>query len=253
MSVLHSSLSVDNIADHMVPIEGGTFGMGGDRSDDEKPVHKVLLSSFEMCVYPVTQGLYEELMGNNPSRFPGSDRPVECVSWYDSVQFCNALSEATSYDPYYEFLGDEVRVNGGNGYRLPSEAEWEYAARGGRYGIGKDLIYAGSDRLDSVGWYDENSQSSTWPVGLKLPNALGLCDMSGNVWEWCWDWYRTSYYEELHASDMFPDPLGPESGISRLVRGGSWIHLDSFCRVASRLVIHPSDDNAYVGFRVCRY
>ncbi|MEL7192946.1 MAG: formylglycine-generating enzyme family protein [Bacteroidota bacterium] len=239
---------------YMVYVEGGTFEMGAeDIDEEERPIHSVSLSSFEMCVYPVTQGLYQELMGNNPSRFPGSDRPVEHVTWYDVVRFCNALSKATSCDPYYEIIGDDVRVNGGNGYRLPSEAEWEYAARGGKYGIGEDFRYAGSDWLSSVGWYDANSQGRTWPVGMKLPNALGLCDMSGNVREWCWDWYSASYYEELHASGMSHDPIGPESGTSRVVRGGSWILNDDFCRVASRSDSHPDVDFSNVGFRVCRY
>ncbi|MEL6624227.1 MAG: formylglycine-generating enzyme family protein [Bacteroidota bacterium] len=239
---------------YMVYVEGGTFEMGAeDIDEEERPIHSVSLSSFEMCVYPVTQGLYEELMGENPSFFSGSHRPVERVSWYDAVRFCNALSKAISCDPYYEIIRDDVRVNGGNGYRLPSEAEWEYAVRGGKYELGEDLRYAGSNRLDTVGWYDANSGGSTWPVGLKLPNALGLYDMSGNVWEWCWDRYSASYYEELHASGMSHDPIRPESGTSRVVRGGSWLNDGPNCRVASRLNYLPDDDNSRVGFRVCRY
>ena len=236
-------LTYQNLEDHMVKVEGGEFQMGSeDIEEEEKPVHSVKLKDFHLCRFPVTQSLWESVMGENPASFPHPCRPIETVSWYDAVSFCNALSEKRGLDPYYEIDPDRkdpnnkneddelrwwVRIHqGANGYRLPTEAEWEYAAKGGKYAQQAALLYAGSNSLTEVAWHDRNGEGNSLdisqPSGLKRPNALGLFDMSGNVDEWCGDWYDGNYYEECKAQGMVENPSGPEKGSRRVVRGGSW-------------------------------
>jgi formylglycine-generating enzyme required for sulfatase activity len=220
----------DPFAPLMVKIEGGTFQMGSNDYGDEKPIHSVTLSSFYLSKYQVTQKQWTEIMGNNPSRFKGEDLPVENVSWNDAQEFIKKLNEIT-----------------GKKYRLLTEAEWEYAARGGNQSQG--YKYAGSDNLDEVGWYDKNSNSKTHPVGQKKPNELGLYDISGNVWEWCEDIWHEDYKG------------APEDGIAwltdgdssrRVLRGGSWGYVDVNCRVAYRLRGSPTVRYNRYGFRLAR-
>jgi len=219
-------------------VKGGVFQMGSDGADaygDEQPVHQVQLSDFWMAEYPVTQGLWKAVMGaeDSPFYFQGDLRPAENVSWQKIVD---------------EFL---PRLNAltGQSYRLPTEAEWEYAARGGIHQ--SPFIYAGSNDLESVAWYDENSHDETKPVGLKKPNALGIYDMSGNVYEWCADWYDGSEYYEVCAKEgMVENPQGPQEGSYRVVRGGSWIINDPRdCRVSHR-DFAPRYEYDLVGFRL---
>ncbi len=262
-------LTLATLEDHMIWVEGGVFDMGGEAHDDEKPIHPVQLESFFLCRYPVTQALWEAVMERNPAAFSHPQRPVESVSWYDCVEFCNALSERQGYQPVYQidrkrkdpnnrYSNDDIKwlvtiQPGADGYRLPTEAEWEYAARGGRYN--QPFDYAGSPNRNEAAWWDPNSQAISQPVGLKVPNALGLFDMSGNVWEWDWDWYNGAYYQQLAKQPgPAPAPAGPDSGSSRGVRGGSWLNPDgTYLRVAYRISSNPDDRFNSIGCRLCRY
>ena len=216
----------------VVFVEGGTYTMGAtaeqgsDAESDEKPTHQVTVSSFYMGKYEVTQAQWEEIMGYNPSFFKGSNLPVECVSYYDAELFCCKLSSLT-----------------GRTYRLPTEAEWEYAARGGNQSRG--YKYSGSNDVNSVAWYKGNSGETTHAVGTKQANELGLYDMSGNVWEWCSDWIGD--YSTLSQTN----PQGPGSGDYRVLRGGSWLYNASHCRVSNRFGATPLFiDEFTFGFRV---
>ncbi len=232
----------------MVWVEGGTFQMGSnDGESDEKPVHQVILSSFWIGKYELTQKEWTEVMGSNPSHFKGDDLPVEQVSWYDAVDYCNKRSVKEGLSPCYSGSGVNISCAwSADGYRLPTEAEWEYAARGGRQS--KAYKYSGSNDISAVAWYYENSGSKTHKVGTKAANELGLYDMSGNVWEWCWDWYDSGYY----AKSQGPDPKGAGSGSYRDLRGGSWGNGDYYCRVADRGNFDPDRRDYDYGFRVAR-
>ena len=237
--------ATDPFATQMVLIQGGTFTMGSndtEASDDEKPNHSVTLDDFYMGKYEVTQAQWKAVMGtsdtlSNPSYFKGDDLPVENVSWSDVQVFLTKLNQMT-----------------GKNYRLPTEAEWEYAARGGNKS--KGYTYAGSDFSrnwdtvrDEVAWYDDNSASTTHTVGQKKPNELGLYDMSGNVHEWCQDWYDSDYYKKSPANN----PTGPTSGASRVLRGGSWrsqFFFSDDCRVDNRSGNTPGIRFNTYGFRL---
>ena len=207
--------------------------------DQEKPQHPVLVSDFYMGKYPVTQFLWKTIMkGENPARFQGDEHPVEQLSWNDTQHFICLLNEQTQEDR-----------PAGHWYRLPTEVEWEYAARGGKYHP-EGYKYAGSDRLKDVGWYDENNGDETKPVGLKYPNQLGIHDMSGNVWEWCADWYDKAYYEQCKKADIFENPAGPDKGVYRVLRGGGWHDYALLCRVAFRSSGVPGHRGDDMGFRL---
>jgi formylglycine-generating enzyme required for sulfatase activity len=210
----------------MVLVKGGTFEMG--EKGVSEPVHTVTLSDFEIGKYPVTQKLWQDIMGNNPSHFKGDDLPVEKVSWNDCQEFLKKLNARFP----------------GKTYRLPTEAEWEFAARGG--GSSRMTVYSGSNDLKEVGWFSENSGSQTHPVGQKKANELGLYDMSGNVWEWCNDWYGT------YPSVAQNNPQGPQSGSVRVSRGGSWYVTSALARVANRVDWHPDYRFGILGFRLAR-
>ncbi len=259
--------SASNILNHphlqMIHVEGGTFWMGDDESDDnyEKPAHKVSLSSFYLGQYPVTNEQFIPFLnelgnqvegGRTWVNFEGSylgarcgimenagtfecipgleQHPMIYVSWYGAQSYCKWLSDKT-----------------GKNYRLPSEAEWEYAARGGKHK--SPFIYSGSNHLNEVGWYDVNSHRETKRVGMKLPNQLGLYDMSGNVYEWCADHWHENY-------DGAPDDGsawttgGEDRG--RVVRGGSWFNDGNDCRVSDRFRYFTYSRNNFIGFRVAR-
>lgn len=207
--------------------------MGDDSGeyDDEKPAHLVRLDDFYIGKYPVTQRLWQAVMENNPSRFKGERRPVEQVSWHDAQEFLGRLNQ----------LADK-------NFRLPTEEEWEYAARGGRYSQG--CKYAGSDRAKQVAWHDANSDNETHEVGLLLPNELGLHDMSGNVWEWCADWFAEEYYAQCHQRGMVDAPQGADSGELRVLRGGGYFFYSQYCRAVTRNDGSPENRYDDLGFRL---
>ena len=240
--------SGSDIPEGMVFVEGGTFQMGSDNGkSDEKPMHEVTVGSFMIGKYEVTQELWRSVMKSSPSNFRGNTRPVERVSWYDAVEFCNKLSEKEGLQKAYS--GNESSIScdfNANGYRLPTEAEWEYAARGGRKDRG--FKYSGNDDIDEVAWYTSNSGGQTNEVGKKQPNELGIYDMTGNVWEWCWDWASDRYY----SSGGQTNPIGPNSGSSRVLRGGSWGDFAEHCRTATREYGGPASCYSYNGFRLVR-
>lgn len=215
----------------MVYVDSGSFLMGateeqgGYAEGDERPVHKVSLSPYYIATVEVTQAQWKAVMGSDPSKFKGDNLPVESVNWEEAMDFCERLSEVT-----------------GKKYVLPTEAQWEFAARGGN--LSQGYKYSGSDSIGEVAWYSENSGGQTHPVGEKKANELGLYDMSGNVWEWCLDWYGT------YSPEDAVNPQGPEEGSYRVFRGGSWSSIARHCRVSDRSDSSPGDRYLSLGFRV---
>ena len=249
-------LVTNSIGTRLKLIPAGSFLRGAtpddNGSDDEKPQRKVTITRpYYLGVYEVTQYEYRQVMNDNPSKFKGSELlPVEQVSWLDAVKFCNKLSvsEREGRKPYYKIEGDSVTILGGNGYRLPTEAEWEYACRAPqnsetatKYPFGND-----DEELLSYAWFDKNSENKTHPVGQKKPNRWGLYDMQGNVWEWCQDWYSADYYRFAPEKD----PPGPASTSGRVFRGGSWGYLSRYCRPAFRYGLEPASRAISLGFRL---
>jgi formylglycine-generating enzyme required for sulfatase activity len=294
---------------HLIPemvwVQGGTFRMGSEEALDldAKPVHTVTLDSFYIAKNLVTQAQYAAIKKFNPSNYQGGGRPpigwgrsdlpegltsgdelpVEQVTWFDAVEFCNKLSELEELTPAYKItnrtpatgysiMNADVVVNwDANGYRLPTEAEWEYAAKEGN-GLGPYFIYSGSNDPELVAWYSKNASrrlaaratlppdivvvttghnlgedARTYPVGIKQPNSLGIYDMSGNVWEWCWDWF-----DEYPASPQ-TNPKGPASGTQRVRRGGAASYLgENIVRIAFRDFYFPFYKNSVHGFRMVR-
>ena len=212
----------------------------------------VTVNAFCMARFAVTQDLYETVTGKNPSNFQGKQHPVEQVTWYDAVRFCGILNNALKdYGPLLNSgllrlnnltdkeLDKFVLDPSSPGFRLPTEAEWEYAAKSnaGNFDLADKVFkYSGSDSLDLVGWYKGNNDYETKPVGLKLPNNFGLYDMSGNVWEWCWDWVKKDYN---YDKNLLNNPVGAKSGARRVSRGGSWIFNAINCRSVSRNFFTP--------------
>ena len=245
-----------------VLVKAGTFTMGSPASepgrDSDETQHQVTLThSFAIWKYEITQGEFESLVGYNPSHFSscGKDCPVEEVSWHEAVAYCNALSKQAGLLQCFDCQGSKSSAtcslksaytgNGGKdyykcpGYRLPTEAEWEYAARAGSTG-------ATYGALDDIAWNDGNSGNKTHAVGGKKANAWGLHDMIGNVWEWTYDWHGS------YPSGAVTDPVGPSSGSNRVYRGGSWSSYARYCRAAYRNGNGPSYRNSYLGFRPSR-
>ena len=226
-----TTYTVNGVSFDMVLVKGGTFAMGAtseqgsDAYSDEKPTHHVTLSDYMIGKTEVTQELWQAVMGNNPSYYKGDNLPVENVSWNDCREFIKKLNSLT-----------------GLNFRLPTEAEWEYAARGGNKS--KGYKYSGSNDLGSVAWYDSNSSSKTHAVATKSPNELGLYDMSGNVYEWCSDWYGD------YSSGSQTNHKGPSSGSNRVIRGGAWLISVRYCRVSNREDCDPGLTDYYQGLRL---
>jgi formylglycine-generating enzyme required for sulfatase activity len=263
----------------MISVPGGKFTMGSPRGTAnslpiERPVHEVTVRSFLIGKYEVTQGDYFEVTGDRPSSHftnPEDEEnpegwkklPVEMVTWYDSLVFCNRLSIRERLDPVYRIRGstnpddwgtpptarraewDSVEmISGANGYRLPTESEWEFAARGGEES--KGFNYAGSNTIGPVAWFFDNANMRIREVGKKEPNELGLYDMSGNAMEWCWDWL------DDYTAEPRDNPVGPHSGQYRVIRGGGWSVSHHFSRVAYRHNNLPHYFGVNLGFRVVR-
>lgn len=234
-----NTYTVNGVTFKMIPVVGGTFIMGAQNTDEnaanydtearsgEIQVHNVTLSDYSIGETEVTQALWVAVMGSNPSNWTGDNLPVEQISWNDCQEFITKLNAAT-----------------GQTFRLPTEAEWEYAARGGNNSQG--YKYSGSNTAGDVAWYGDNSNSKTHEVGTKQGNELGLYDMSGNVFEWCQDWYG-----DYPSSAQF-NPAGPASGSNRTFRGGSWRHHAVYCRSSNRDSINPSYRDSDLGFRLAK-
>ena len=251
------------MASRGVLVEGGTFTMGdtwGGGDSDERPTHKVTFTyDFYIGKYEVTFDEYDAFC-NATGKSKASDsgwgrgtRPVINVTWWDAIDYCNWLSEKEKLPKAYDSDGNLLDKDGRItidpskvvGYRLPTEAEWEYAAKGGNKSEG--YKYSGSDNVSDVAWYSSNSGSKTQEVGKKAPNELGLYDMSGNVWEWCSDWYGS------YSSSAQTNPYNSTAGSSRVVRGGGWFNDATDTRVANRYYnFSPSFTFNYLGFRICR-
>ncbi|OEU47509.1 MAG: hypothetical protein BA861_02740 [Desulfobacterales bacterium S3730MH5] len=223
----------------MVRITGGTFDMG----EEETERHEVTVNDFWIDKYPVTQSLYYKVMGDNPSAFEGDDKPVEKVTWFDAVKFCNHLSGSMALDPAYKLEGDKLeRIEGAPGFRLSTEAEWEYACRGGT----KEERYG---NIDEIAWYTKNSGGTTQGVGQKKPNQYGLYDMLGNVWEWVEDdWHKNYNGAPINGLAWIDEPRGSY----RVVRGGSWRNVAQNCRSAIRDNNSPDYRYGILGFRLSR-
>ena len=221
----------DGISIDMIRVEAGTFVMGAtpemkDPDDEEKPAHQVTLTNdYYIGKYEVSQALWQAVMGKNPSNFKGENLPVEKVSWNDCQEFLSKLNKIT-----------------GKNFRLPTEAEWEFAARGGKKSRGYQ--YSGSNNISDVAWYEVNSGSKTHAVGSKQANELGIYDMSGNVWEWCQDWYGK------YSSSSQTDPTGSNSRFYRVNRGGGCFYTAEFCRSSFRGFIAPDDRGTDLGLRL---
>ena len=230
-------IHVNGLSFNMIQVQGGTFKMGAQNSDPkapnydpdafptESPVHSVTLSDYMIGETEVTQALWKEVMGDNPSRWKGDNLPVECVKWNDVTVFIQKLNKLT-----------------GKEFSLPTEAEWEYAARGGNKSQG--YVFSGSNSINDIAWHSGNSANKTHEVKAKAPNELGLFDMSGNVWEWCQD--QKGEYD----SKAQTNPTGPSTGSSFICRGGCWSNKQKQCRVSYRIDNNPTRSNYKHGFRL---
>jgi formylglycine-generating enzyme len=243
----------------MVRVEGGTYKMGSKDSDktadnDEQKEHDVTIKTFEISKFEVTVWEWKQYTKANKFKMPlkpewgwQDNYPINGITWEEAISYCNWLSKKEKLQPVYSKQGPNYVCNfKANGYRLPTEAEWEFAAKGGVKS--KGYKFSGGNDANEVAWHKAISKNSPHTVGTKLPNELGLYDMSGNVWEWCWDWYNKDYYK-IEKGD---NPKGPEMGERKCVRGGSWDSQVNYLRPANRISTPPNKTHEFYGFRVAR-
>lgn len=219
---------IENLTENMISLPAGARTLRDDRI---KQIWTVDIAPFQLAKYPVTQALYFAVTNKSPSTFKGNNKPVESISWHEAIEFCNQLSQLSGFGQAYliDPHNNEVSLNlTANGFRLPSDAEWEYACRAGE----KEVRYG---EINDIAWYKENSNDATQEVGLKQPNAWGLYDMLGNVWEWCWDIYDKEVY-----------------GSYRVFRGGGWSDKERGCLASNRRRSHPTYQIDDLGFRLAR-
>ena len=233
---------------NFIKVDGGVFIRKHDfqvktgLSIDEITVK---VDDFYIDDFVVTQADWDRIMGYNPSYFKSDDLPVENVGWYEAILFCNKKSEKNGKITCYTIDGEQIECDfGAGGYRLPTEAEWEFAAIGGVKS--KGFRYAGSDNLDEVAWYSKNAGKTTHPKGGKLPNELGLYDMCGNVFEWCWDWF------DKFDCEYMENPKGPDKGKLKVVRGNNWVNGESTSELTRRVHRDPYALTHHQGFRIVR-
>ena len=247
--------------ENMIFVQGGKYQPSF--ADEEKEVFDI-----EVCKYLTTQKMWTEVMENNLSAFKGDNKPIESITWWEALEFCNKLSEKYGLEPVYDLsksvqgilmineldgeivYPDVANLKNTEGFRLPTEVEWEWFARGGQVAIEQgtfDYTYSGSNSINEVAWYDRNSGSKTQDVGLKKPNQLGLYDCSGNIWEWCYD-----TTENIENGKSYTCKAFDSSNIYRRLKGGSWYEDDNVCTVRCRNYAHAIDANDVVGFRLVR-
>jgi formylglycine-generating enzyme required for sulfatase activity len=252
IKIIDNSIALDSAAIKISPvpffevveIPAGKFMRGSETSaPDEFPVKEITISKpFLMTKFEISQRIFESVSGINPAMPVNLILPVVNVKWIEAVQFCNNISELQGLKPYYIITGVDVTAIGtSNGWRLPTEAEWEYACRAGSSGD-----YSGSTIIDEMGWYGDNSGLKLHPSGTKKSNDFGLFDMHGNCWEWCFDFYSETYYK----TGTTTDPQGPNSGKERVMRGGSWNDGKNYARSSNRTL--PADFDNNIGFRIVR-
>jgi formylglycine-generating enzyme required for sulfatase activity len=256
-----SAMAQNRFPDDFVLITGGTFTMGSPASEPERGTdetqHRVTAGDFYIAKSSVTQREYSQLMGSNPSEFSGDNLPVENVSWFDAVRFCNARSTREGLTPAYAINGETVTWNrSANSYRLPTEAEWEYACRAGTttpFNIGNNITDREANCYNNYGYNNNSSgrvtggcRGRTTPINSYRANSWGLFDMHGNVADWCWDWYG-----EYGASAQ-ANPAGPATGTLKVNRGGGWNDFPKHIRSAYRAAMPPGNDSFNLGFRLVR-
>jgi formylglycine-generating enzyme required for sulfatase activity len=226
----------------MILITGGKFIMG-DKDEADAPLHEVVVSSFLMDKHLVTQEQFQKVTGANPSRWKGDRNPVEQVRWSDAVTFCNKRSALEGLQPCYDLQTWKCNLDA-NGYRLPTEAEWEFACRAG---TATPYFFGDSPaKLGEYAWFDKNSAGHPRPVGQKQPNPWGLYDMAGNLWQWCNDFYKVDYYQESPREN----PRGPDQGKNKVVRGGAWRFSAENCRSGYRYNESPGYADVCFGYDI---
>ena len=243
---VETNTKLGTIMKNMVFVKGGTFKMGNENGEsDEKPVFEVSVHDFYISKYEVSREEWWKAVNRNDRNFTGDNLPVVMTAWFEAIEFCNKASMAEGLEPCYIIDGRRTitKIPGANGYRLPSEIEWEYAARGGQ--LSKGYKYSGSNNPDDVAWYKSNSALQLHPMGEKTPNELGLYDMSGNVWEWCYEWYEGDAYKKYQKGEE-PD------GVFKVVRGGAFDRTKRYIRSSVRFYFNPDYRRNFIGFRVVR-